>query len=210
MILKNVNDTVEYMGKSYYIGEDIVGTSESLYDGLFGNIIEIRTDADKETDNQAPDIYCEFYAPVFPEEVKRFENKVSLLYGKAKTLGDIALDRVVMAPEMIKLLTQSSETRMIPVFTIVEDWAAEDDYGHSTEVYFDYDLARKNLCKKILGEKQDGCIKQCDETELVEDYGNDYYEVHEEGFYSDKHYLVSIQKHDVPMNVSDMVKYINN
>lgn len=108
------------------------------------------------------------------------------------------------------LLTQSSETRMIPVFTIVEDWAAEDDYGHSTEVYFDYDLARKNLCKKILGEKQDGCIKQCDETELVEDYGNDYYEVHEEGFYSDKHYLVSIQKHDVPMNVSDMVKYINN
>lgn len=119
-----------------------------MYAGLFGKIIEIRTDGNKETDNQAPDIYCEFYAPVFPEEVKRFENKVSLLYGKAKTLGDITLDRVVMAPEMIKLLTQSSETRVIPVFTFEEDWAAEDDYGHLTEVYFDYDLARKNLGRK--------------------------------------------------------------
>ena len=27
---------------------------------------------------------------------------------------------------------------------------------------------------------------------------------------SEKHYLVSITRHDVPVNVSNMVKYINN
>lgn len=210
MIITNINDTLEYMGKQYYIGEEIVGTSASMYEGLFGKIIEIRTGADKETDNQAPDIYCEFDAPIFPENIKRFENKVSLLYGKAKTLEDIALDRVAMAPEMIKSLAQNLETRTVTVFSLEEDWATDNDYGHLTEIYFDYDLARKNLCEKILEEKKNGCIKQWGETEIVEDYGDDYYEAYEEGFYSDKHYLVSITRHDVSVNASDMVKYIGN
>lgn len=210
MIFKNVNDTVEYRGKSYYVGADIVGTSESVYDGLFGNIVEIRTDADKETDNQAPDIYCEFVAPIFPEDIKRFENKVSLLYGKEKTLEDIALDRVVMAPEMIKSLVKDVETRTVTVFTLEEDWATDNNYGHSTQLYFNYDLARKNLCEKILEEKQDGCIKQWNEINLVEDYGDDYYEVYEEGYYSEQHYFVSITRHDVLMDISGMVKYISN
>ena len=210
MIFKSVNDTVEYMGKSYYVGEDIVGTSESVYDGLFGNIIEIRTDADKETDNQAPDIYCEFYALVFPEEVKRFENKVSLLYGKEKTLEDIALDRVVVAPEMIKLLTRSSETQTISVFTLEEDWAAEDGYGHLTEVYFDYDLARKNLCEKIFIQRLNGYVKKLDKINLAEKYGNDCYEAYNSRSCTAKHYSVSIKKRDVCVRASDMLRYISN
>ena len=116
MIITNMNDTLEYMGKQYYIGEEIVGTSASMYEGLFGKIIEIRTGADKETDNDAPDIYCEFFAPIFPEDIERFEDKVSLVHGKSETLEDIALDRVVMAPEMIKSLSQNSEIRIITVF----------------------------------------------------------------------------------------------
>lgn len=170
MIITNMNDTLEYMGKQYYIGEEIVGTSASMYEGLFGKIIEIRTGADKETDNDAPDIYCEFFTPIFPEDIERFEDKVSLLHGKAETLEDIALDRVVMVPEMIKSLSQNSEIRIITVFSLEEDWATDNNYGHSTQIYFNYDLARKNLCEKILEEKQDGCIKQWNEINLVEDY----------------------------------------
>lgn len=210
MIITNMNDTLEYMGKQYYIGEEIVGTSASMYEGLFGKIIEIRTGADKETDNDAPDIYCEFDAPIFPEDIERFEDKVSLLHGKAATLEDIALGRVIMAPEMIKSLVKDVETRTVTVFTLEEDWATDNNYGHSTQLYFNYDLARKNLCEKILEEKQDGCIKQWNEINLVEDYGDDYYEVYEEGYYSEQHYLVSITRHDVPMDISDMVKYISN
>ena len=129
MIITNMNDTLEYMGKQYYIGEEIIGTSASMYEGLFGKIIEIRTGADKETDNDAPDIYCEFDAPIFPEDIERFEDKVSLLYGKAKTLEDIALDRVIMAPEMIKSLVKNVETRTVTVFSLEEDWTTNNDYG---------------------------------------------------------------------------------
>lgn len=182
MIITNMNDALEYMGKQYYIGEEMIGTSASMYEGLFGKIIEIHTDDDKEPYNDAPDIYCEFDAPIFPENIKRFENKVSLLYGKAKTLEDIALDRVIMAPEMIKSLVKNVETQTVTVFSLEEDWATDNNYGHSTQIYFNYDLARKNLCEKILEEKQDGCIKQWDETDIVEDYGDDYYEVYEEGY----------------------------
>ena len=129
MIITNMNDTLEYMGKRYYIGEEITGTSASMYEGLFGKIIEIRTDDDKETNNDTPDIYCKFDTPIFPEDIKRFENKVSLLHGKAKTLEDIALDRVIMAPEMIKSLVKNVETRTVTVFSLEEDWATDNDYG---------------------------------------------------------------------------------
>ncbi|UKI36976.1 MAG: hypothetical protein L6V93_01755 [Clostridiales bacterium] len=153
MILHNPKDCFEYDGKTYFIGEEIVAENNTEYGGLFGKIIEIRTDADKETDNETPDIYCSFDPPVFPKEIEKLENSFSKLYRIPRKLDDIALDSVIMAPDMIKNISENPGDYKITIYSVEEDWACRDDYGHSTEVFFDYSVAKKKLCDKIKIEK---------------------------------------------------------
>ena len=47
MIYNKVGETLEFEGKKYAVGENIVGAETSEYEGLFGYIKEIRTDNDK-------------------------------------------------------------------------------------------------------------------------------------------------------------------
>ena len=58
----------------YKIGDRIVGTDASEYQGLLGSIIEIRDGEDKETENETPDIYCSFDAPVLPYDIAELES----------------------------------------------------------------------------------------------------------------------------------------
>jgi len=215
MILRKRNKPFEYDGKTYYIGEEIVALNNSEYSGLFGRIVEIRDGADKETDNKPPDIYCEFDPPLFPKDIEELEKRFSDLYKAPKKLDDITLDSVIMAPDMIKSLIEKTDGRKITIYSLEEDWAYDDDYGHTTEIFFDYMLAKKRLCEKIKNEKEDGSVERwLDDDELIEDYGNDYYEAYLDGYYSSSHYLVDITSHSVSVNdsvVSDFANaYINN
>ena len=215
MILKKINKPFEYDGKTYYIGEEIVALNNSEYSGLFGRIVEIRDDADKETDNKTPDIYCEFDPPLCPKDIEELEKRFSDLYKAPKKLDDITLDSVIMAPDMIKSLTEKTDGRKITIYSLEEDWAYDDDYGHTTEIISDYMLAKKRLCEKIKNEKEDGSVERwLDDDELIEDYGNDYYEAYLDGYYSSSHYLVNIKSHSVSVNdsvVSDFANaYIDN
>ena len=215
MILRKRNKPFEYDGKTYYIGEEIVALNNSEYSGLFGRIVEIRDDADKETDNKTPDIYCEFDPPLFPKDIEELEKKFSDLYKAPKKLDDITLDSVIMAPDMIKSLTEKTDGHKITIYSLEEDWAYDDDYGHTTEIISDYMLAKKKLCEKIKNEKEDGSVERwLDDEELIEDYGNDYYEAYLDGYYSSSHYLVSITSHNAAVNdsvVSDIANaYIDN
>lgn len=209
------NKPFEYDGKTYYIGEEIVALNNSEYSGLFGRIVEIRDDADKETDNKTPDIYCEFDPPLFPKDIEELEKRFSDLYKAHKKLDDITLDSVIMAPDMIKSLTEKTDGRKITIYSLEEDWAYDDDYGHTTEIISDYMLAKKKLCEKIKNEKDDGSVERwLDDEKLIEDYGNDYYEAYLDGYYSSSHYLVSITSHNAAVNdsvVSDIANaYIDN
>lgn len=104
MILNRTGAEFEYEGVTYTIGGAIVGTAESEYTGLYGRINAIHDGEDKETENETPDIYCEFDPPVMPHEVKTLEDTFSDLYHQPKTIADIVLDMVIMAPEMIRPL----------------------------------------------------------------------------------------------------------
>lgn len=104
MILNRTGAEFEYEGVTYTIGGAIVGTAESEYAGLYGRINAIHDGEDKETENETPDIYCEFDPPVMPHEVKALEDTFSDLYHQPKTIADIVLDMVIMAPEMIRPL----------------------------------------------------------------------------------------------------------
>ena len=104
MIINQPGATFTYGGVEYVIGAPVIGTKESEYEGLYGTIIEIRDGDDKETENETPDLYCEFDPPVLPHEIKRLEEIFSDLYDEPKKLDDIILDMVIMAPQMVRPL----------------------------------------------------------------------------------------------------------
>lgn len=148
MKLTKRNKPFKYDGKTYYIGEEIVALNNSEYSGLFGRIVEIRDGADKVTDNKTPDIYCEFDPPLCPKDIEELEKRFSDLYKAPKKLVDITLDSVIMAPDMIKSLTEKTDGRKITIYSLEEDWAYDDDYGHTTEIFLIICLQRKGFVKK--------------------------------------------------------------
>lgn len=101
MLINRTGESYVYETTTYTIGEKIYANENSDWEGLFGFITEIRTDEDRETENETPDIYCSFEPPVLPEDIVELEKRFSVLYGEPKKLEDISLDEVIMAPEMI-------------------------------------------------------------------------------------------------------------
>ena len=103
MIYSKNGEQVTADGYTFAVGERIMAT-DSDYAGLKGCITEIRTGADKETENEADDVYCCFDFPESEEKVRLLEKHFSELYGVKKTRDDICLDSVIMAPEQIRRL----------------------------------------------------------------------------------------------------------
>ena len=131
MILNRPGAEFEYEGVTYTIGGAVVGTAESEYEGLYGRITAIYDGKDKETENETPDIYCEFDPPVMPHEIKALEKTFSDLYDQPKTLDDIVLDMVIMAPEMIRPLDDLHTVRKkVPIYIVMEDWAVNGEHGN--------------------------------------------------------------------------------
>ena len=152
MILNRTGAEFEYEGVTYTIGGAIVGTAESEYAGLYGRINAIHDGEDKETENETPDIYCEFDPPVMPHEVKTLEDTFSDLYHQPKTIADIVLDMVIMAPEMIRPLDDlRSMRKRVNVFLVMEDWAVDGEHGNDCEAFSDYDDAKRIMP----GQKED-------------------------------------------------------
>ena len=104
MILRENGTRFCAEGKVFTIGGRISANGESEYEGLFGTITEIRSGADRETENDVPDIYCDFEIPASEEMLRELETRFSDLYGETKTLDDISLDCVIMSPDMLELL----------------------------------------------------------------------------------------------------------
>lgn len=66
MLINKTGAEFQYNGMAFKIGERIIANSQSEYSGLIGHILEIRDGEDKETENETPDIYCEFDVPPLP------------------------------------------------------------------------------------------------------------------------------------------------
>ena len=136
MILNENGKSFEYEGMTYSIGDTIIGTKASEYEGLIGTILEIRDGDDKDTENETPDIYCSFEAPIFPDDIKKLEETFSDLYDEPKTIDDIILDSVIMAPEMITQIDKRhQDIRKIKVYAVTEDWANNDNYGYDVTLF---------------------------------------------------------------------------
>ena len=56
MIYKKPGEKFSYEDITYTVGNRVLANEASEYSGLFGRILEIRTDDDRETENDTPDI----------------------------------------------------------------------------------------------------------------------------------------------------------
>jgi hypothetical protein len=101
-MIANPGETISVGGKSFTVGGEVWANDNSDYAGLLGIVTEIRDGEYKETDNNSPDIYCCFKAPASKDFIKELEDRFSGLHGTPKVLGDIPLDSVIMAPDMLE------------------------------------------------------------------------------------------------------------
>lgn len=207
MILNKLGETFEYEGRKLMIGAQIIANGKSAYEGLFGAITEIRDGKDKETENETPDIYCRFEEPDTPYEISMLETRFTDLCGTPKTIDDIALDLVIMAPEMVMTLKEYESGKIsIPIFVITEDWAEGDDSG--VNVWFTSDMAsaKKKMKRAIMEAKKGGGIfDRRGEEGIEEDSSELSYEIYSEGYFCSSHYSIYI-KEDVFICSAEFIK----
>lgn len=106
MILEKCGESLEIEGRVFTIGDRVLSVDDSEYGKLYGTILEIRTDPDKDTENEDPDIYVCFDEPEDEELIKELEVRFSELYREPKTIDEIGIDLVIMAPEELILVNK--------------------------------------------------------------------------------------------------------
>lgn len=191
-----------YQGITYTIGGKVYANSESVYEGLYGVIREIRTDEDLETDHDTPDIYCDFMPPILPDDIKMIEDRFSSFWGTEKAIDELDLDMVIMVPDMLSVLDPLAAAPKLEIFLVREDWAIDDDYGTSTQIVADYHLAKFHFNNLIFQEMLDGCIqKWAHRKDLETDTRKDFYEcwLHDE--YYENHYKVTIERAELSLPI---------
>lgn len=202
MIYNKSNETFEYEGKKYRIGDKVVATEVSgEYAGLIGYITEIRDGDDRDTENETPDIYCTFFEPVMPYDIEQIEKRFSEAYGEPKKLDDIALDIVIMAPEMIAVISDLQEVAegQEKIYIVSDDLADNDEYDSSIEAFADIKLAKiymREQIREMAG--YGGLFDRRGDEDCIEESSDMSYEIYIDGFYAGSHY--SIQIHEKKLN----------
>lgn len=211
MILNKAGQTFEFDGKKYVIGAEIIGNEESEYAGLFGMITEIRDGEDKDTENETPDIYCTFEEPITPYEIRELESIFSDLYDEPKKLQDIILDEVIMAPSMIKTLSEmEKEEKVITVYAITVDWATQDASGVTVEVKSDLKSAKRYMRQVLMEERQCGGIfENRGEDGIVEESTELSYEIYSEGYFCSSHFSIRIEEKELRCSPEFINKLVN-
>lgn len=201
MIFNRNGATFTYDNVTYTIGDRVIATGGSAYEGLFGTILEIRTGNDKSTDNDTPDFHCEFIPPALPAEVVALETRFSALYRQKKVLDEISLDEVIMAPEMIRVINPNG-VHSITVYTVHEEWVLKGDCGENRYPAPDPDLAKLKMTELIHNDQADGCISEWREhgAALEEVTGENYYECWVQDEYCENHYKVTIETQSIPIS----------
>lgn len=86
------------------LGRKVRANDFSDYEGLVGEIVEIREGEEKETDNDGVDFYVAFEIPKNEELIRKIEKTFSILYDEELSLDDIALDGVIMSKDMLEFI----------------------------------------------------------------------------------------------------------
>ena len=196
MIINQEGMRYTYNGMTYTVGAAVMATEASEYRGLYGTITEIHDGSDRETENDTADIYCCFEPPLFPKEIQELERRFTELYQSPKKLDEITLDMVIMAPEMVRVISPDpSVCKICKVYLLTMQFTTSWDSGCITELYADYDMARFAMLEGIREEQAEGCVKDwADRDVLEEEYGIDRYEAWYRDEYFENHFVISLEK----------------
>lgn len=96
-----INNILE---KEITIGSRVFGNEHSDYEGLDGEVFDIKEGPDKDTDNFGRDIYVSFDVPTNPKMIAVIEERFSELYGYKVTVNDIIFDEVIMCEDMLDVV----------------------------------------------------------------------------------------------------------
>lgn len=111
-----------YGEQKFVVGEIVIATKGSIYDGLPGILMEVRDGADKETDNIHPDLYCKFFEPILPSNKKKISKKSYLLQNDYGTTEKPSTSLVILSPQMLISyddLKRSREKKKVYLLTTV-------------------------------------------------------------------------------------------
>lgn len=141
-------------------------------------------------------IHCCFEPPLFQEEIRELEQRFTELYQSPKKLDEITLDMVIMAPEMVRVISADpKECKACELYLLTTHCTTNLDSSSFTELYADYDAGRFALLQSVREEQQDGCVKDwADRDVLEEEYGIDRYEAWYRDEYFENHFVISLEK----------------
>ncbi len=204
MIINQLGAVFEYDGEKYIIGEPIVGSEESEYMGLFGIITEIRDGEDKDTENDTPDFYCSFDPPILPWDIKMLEGIFSDLYDQPKTLDDIILDSVIMAPSMVTpVCSVKRNQKELTVYTVREEWSIKGKNDETVVQFTTYNDAKQEFYIRLKEEQESGCIHDwLDDPKFSIELEDDAYKCWLEDEFFENHYVLSISTDTIYMSPS--------
>lgn len=201
MIYNRIGAACSFEGNQYRVGDKIVATAESPWEGLYGTITEICDGDDRQTENGTIDLYCEFLLPVLPEEIRKLESQFSSWFGREKKLEDIAFDSVIMSPEMIRIIGRKNEGRKVTVYLVREEWALDYNGGMETHLFIDPDEARMAMLRMLHEDMIDGCIHAWEgRGDLESEVKENSYEYWLHDSYHENHYLITLETHELYMS----------
>lgn len=208
MIIAKPKAEFLYEGETYRIGATVIANAKSAYEGLVGEICEIRTGEDKETENETPEIFCRFELPKLSADITELEKRFSDDCVTKKKIEDIPLDSVIMSPEM--LICPDNDKNKEKIYVLTEEWANDGDGGFNTEVFTDALTAKAFLNFKLSKEMTDGLIAKWQSYEEFKFEENDSaYTAWIDGYYSELHYTLKIEEYKMTVS-PDFVNRIGN
>ena len=212
MIITEPKAEFLYEGETYRIGATVIANAKSAYEGLVGEICEIRTGEDKETENETenetPEIFCRFELPKLSADITELEKRFSDDCVTKKKIEDIPLDSVIMSPEM--LICPDNDRNKEKIYVLTEEWANDGDGGFNTEVFTDALTAKAFLNFKLSNEMFDGLIAKWQVDEEFKFEENDSaYTAWIDGYYSELHYTLKIEEYKMTVS-PDFVNRIGN
>lgn len=211
MILCKNGEEYQYGDTVFVIGNRVYGLEGSAYKGLVGTVAEIRTGADKETDNPETDIYVDFMLPVLQKDRQEMVKRFSTLYGQPTDIACINLDTVIMSPRSVApILELRNRLTEIPAYLLRESWAKDDSYGSSIWVFTDRKDADRMMRSKLAEESKNGLITVWEgNSDLIVAEKEDCYECWLDGRYCESHYSLSITAQSIHLS-SNMAMDICN
>ena len=199
MILNNKGDIFTIGNKSYVVGDEIAAAKTSPYYGLIGVITEIRTEKDRETDNETMDIYCTFDCPAINRDREHLTERFSALHGYPITLDEINLEKIIMAPDMIIPFTAQDGDTVIYILT--EEWCSNDGFGSDVFAFTNPEKARAKMRQLVRYEKSEGYVSEwMDNYDFIEESTEDGYSCWRDNDHDGCHYHLQIEAKEIDVS----------